>query len=103
MAKVEKGSKIKVHYTGTKNDGSKFDSSYDRGQVLEFEVGSGQMIKGFDEGVVGMEVGQTKDLHLKPEDGLRFKKRGKPNRSTKRKHFHQTLTHKWGKLYKVKQ
>ena len=74
MAKVEKGSKVKVHYTGTKNDGSKFDSSHDRGQVLEFEVGSGQMIKGFDEGVVGMEVGETKDLHLKPEDAYGLRK-----------------------------
>ena len=74
MTKVEKGSKVKVHYTGTKNDGSKFDSSYDRGQVLEFEVGSGQMIKGFDEGVVGMEVGETKDLHLKPEDAYGLRK-----------------------------
>ena len=74
MAKVEKGSKVKVHYTGTKNDGTKFDSSYDRGQVLEFEVGSGQMIKGFDEGVVGMEVGETKDLHLKPEDAYGLRK-----------------------------
>ena len=74
MAKVEKGSKVKVHYTGTKNDGSKFDSSYDRGQVLEFEVGSGQMIKGFDEGVVGMEVGETKDIHLKPEEAYGLRK-----------------------------
>ncbi len=74
MAKVEKGSKVKVHYTGTKNDGTKFDSSHDRGQVLEFEVGSGQMIKGFDEGVVGMEVGETKDLHLKPEDAYGLRK-----------------------------
>jgi len=74
MAKVEKGSKVKVHYTGTKNDGSKFDSSHDRGQVLEFEVGSGQMIKGFDEGVVGMEVGETKDIHIKPEDAYGLRK-----------------------------
>ena len=74
MAKAEKGSKVKVHYTGTLNDGNKFDSSHDRGQVLEFEVGSGQMIKGFDEGVVGMEVGETKDIHIKPEDAYGLRK-----------------------------
>lgn len=74
MAKVEKGSKIKVHYTGTLNDGNKFDSSHDRGKTLDFEVGTGQMIKGFDEGVVGMEVGETKDLHLQPEDAYGLRK-----------------------------
>ena len=74
MAKVEKGSKIKVHYTGTLNDGNKFDSSHDRGQTLDFEVGTGQMIKGFDEGVIGMEVGETKDLHLQPEDAYGLRK-----------------------------
>ncbi len=74
MAKAEKGSKVKVHYTGTLNDGNKFDSSHDRGQALEFEVGSGQMIKGFDEGVVGMEVGETKDIHIKPEDAYGLRK-----------------------------
>ena len=73
MAKVEKGNKIKVQYVGTLNNGEKFDSSHDRGQTLDFEVGSGQMIKGFDEGVIGMEVGESKTLQLKPEDayGLR--------------------------------
>ena len=74
MAKVEKGSKIKVHYTGTLNDGNKFDSSHDRGQTLDFEVGTGQMIKGFDEGVMGMEVGETKDLHIQPEDAYGLRK-----------------------------
>ncbi len=74
MVKVEKGNKIKVHYTGTLNDGNKFDSSHDRGQTLDFEVGTGQMIKGFDEGVIGMEVGETKDLHLKPEDAYGLRK-----------------------------
>jgi peptidylprolyl isomerase len=74
MTKVEKGNKIKVHYTGTLTNGNKFDSSHDRGQTLDFEVGSGQMIKGFDEGVVGMEVGETKEINLKPEDAYGLRK-----------------------------
>ena len=74
MTKVEKGNKIKVHYVGTLNNGEKFDSSRDRGQTLDFEVGSGQMIKGFDSGVVGMVVGETKDLHLQPEDAYGVRK-----------------------------
>lgn len=60
--------KIQVHYTGTLENGEKFDSSLDRGQPLEFEVGAGQMIKGFDAGVVGMKIGESKKLTLKPED-----------------------------------
>lgn len=58
----------RVHYTGTFNDGSKFDSSYDRGEPLEFVCGAGMMIKGFDEAVKDMEVGQIKDIHLMPEE-----------------------------------
>ena len=60
--------KCKVHYTGTFNDGTKFDSSYDRGEPLEFVCGAGMMIKGFDEAVKEMEVGQIVDIHLMPEE-----------------------------------
>lgn len=66
MSNVNK--KCKVHYTGTFNDGTKFDSSYDRGEPLEFVCGAGMMIKGFDEAVKDMEVGQIKDIHLMPEE-----------------------------------
>lgn len=58
----------KVHYTGTFNDGTKFDSSYDRGEPLEFISGAGMMIKGFDKAVVDMEVGDVVDIHLMPEE-----------------------------------
>lgn len=64
----------KVHYIGTFNDGTKFDSSYDRGETLEFVCGAGMMIKGFDEAVKTMKVGETKDIHLMPEDAYGFTK-----------------------------
>ena len=62
------GKTVKVHYTGTLNDGTKFDSSYDRNQPLEFVCGGGMMIKGFDAAVMEMEVGQIVDVHLMPEE-----------------------------------
>ena len=62
------GKKCTVHYTGTFNDGTKFDSSYDRGEPLEFISGAGMMIKGFDKAVVDMEVGDVVDIHLMPEE-----------------------------------
>ena len=65
---VKKGDKVAVHYTGAFTDGKKFDSSYDRGKPIEFTVGAGQMIKGFDEAVVGMKVGQEKKITLKPSE-----------------------------------
>ena len=65
---VENGDSIEVHYTGTLVNGEKFDSSYDRDQTLPFTVGAGQMISGFDTGVVGMALGETKNLVLSPEE-----------------------------------
>lgn len=62
------GKTCRVHYTGTFNDGTKFDSSLDRGEPLEFVCGAGMMIKGFDAAVMDMEVGQTIDIHLMPEE-----------------------------------
>jgi FKBP-type peptidyl-prolyl cis-trans isomerase 2 len=67
--KVGSGDKVEVHYTGKLEDGTKFDSSHDRGQTLGFTVGTGQMIKGFDAGVVGMAVGEKKTIKMSPEDG----------------------------------
>ena len=67
-ATVKKGDKIKVDYVGTFEDGTVFDSTEKHGAPLQFEVGAGQLIKGFDEAVVGMKVGQEKKITLKPAD-----------------------------------
>lgn len=63
MAQVKSGDKINVHYTGKLTDGTLFDSSKGR-EPLEFQVGSGMVIKGFDEGVTGMIVGEKKTVHI---------------------------------------
>lgn len=62
------GKPVKVHYTGTLNDGTVFDSSRDRAQTLDFICGVGMMIPGFDQAVVNMEVGEVVDIHIMPED-----------------------------------
>ena len=62
------GKTCRTHYRGTFNDGTQFDSSYDRGEPLEFICGAGQMITRFDAAVEDMEVGQVVDVHLMPEE-----------------------------------
>lgn len=62
------GKQVRVHYRGTFNDGTQFDSSYDRGETLDFTCGAGQMIPGFDKAVENMEVGQVIDVHLMPSE-----------------------------------
>jgi len=62
------GKTVRAHYRGTFNDGSQFDSSYDRGEPLEFVCGAGMMIRGFDEAVANMEPGEIVDVHLMPSE-----------------------------------
>ena len=62
------GKNVRVHYRGTFDDGTQFDSSYDRGETLDFVCGAGMMIRGFDKAVADMEVGQAVDIHLMPEE-----------------------------------
>ena len=70
------GKTVSVHYTGTLTDGSKFDSSMDRGKPFEFQLGAGRVIKGWDQGVVGMKVGGKRKLTI-PSD-LAYGSRGFP-------------------------
>lgn len=67
MAKAKNGDKVKVHYTGKLKNGEQFDSSEGRAP-LEFTVGAGQMIKGFDNAIPGMEVGNKKTINIAPEE-----------------------------------
>ena len=62
------GKEVSVHYVGTLDDGSKFDSSRDRGTPLDFTCMAGQMIPGFDIAVRDMEVGQTVNIRIEPKD-----------------------------------
>ena len=71
-----KGHRVSVHYTGWLTNGQKFDSSVDRGQPFEFELGRGQVIQGWDQGVVGMKVGEKVKLTIPPE--MAYGERGFP-------------------------
>lgn len=61
---AKEGREVKIHYKGTLNDGTVFDSSYDRGQTIAFTVGKGEMIPGFEKAINGMRVGEVKNVHI---------------------------------------
>ena len=66
---IKKGNKVKIEYTGTFDDGTVFDASEKHGQPLEFEVGAGQVVKGFDDAVMGMTKGEEKKIVISPAEG----------------------------------
>ena len=68
MTKLKTGDKVKVHYTGTLKGGEKFDSSLERNQPLEFTIDDGQLLKGFNDAVKNLQVGDKTTIELKPED-----------------------------------
>lgn len=70
------GDMVSVHYVGTLDNGTKFDSSRDAGHALSFKIGMGQVIKGFERGIVGMKVGGVRKITIPPELG--YGKKGQP-------------------------
>ncbi|MFP4040622.1 MAG: FKBP-type peptidyl-prolyl cis-trans isomerase [Desulfosudaceae bacterium] len=68
MTQAKSGDKVKVHYTGKFENGETFDSSQDR-EPLEFTIGNGEIIEGFEESVVGMTAGETKQMTIEPDKG----------------------------------
>lgn len=75
-AEAAAGQRVSVHYTGTLTSGQKFDSSRDRGRPFQFHLGRGEVIKGWDQGVVGMKVGGVRKLTIPGE--LAYGARGFP-------------------------
>ena len=95
---VQNGDTVSVHYTGTFENGEKFDSSVDRGVPLDFQVGAGQMIPGFDSAVVGMKIWDKKSITLEPKDA--YGERDEKNLQVVPKEQLKSFTDAWVKLEK---
>ena len=68
MTKLKEGDKVRVHYIGTLKDGEVFDNSRDRKELLEFTIDDGKLLKGFNEAVKNLNVGEKVEINLKPEE-----------------------------------
>jgi peptidylprolyl isomerase len=68
VAEAKLGDRVRVHYRGTLNDGTEFDSSFG-GEPLEFTLGEGMVIPGFENAIIGMQAGETKTVSIPPDEG----------------------------------
>lgn len=100
MSEANKGDTVKVHYTGKLQDDTVFDSSLDR-KPLEFEVGAGQMIPGFDKAVEGMKPGEKKSIHI-PYDQAYGPRRDDMMVTIKKEEFPENVNPKVGQQLQVK-
>ncbi|KAL0460444.1 UNVERIFIED_CONTAM: Peptidyl-prolyl cis-trans isomerase FKBP15-2 [Sesamum latifolium] len=88
---AHKGDSVKVHYSGKLTDGTIFDSSFERGLPFEFKLGSGQVIKGWDQGLLGMCLGEKRKLRIPPKLGYGNKVPHPPSQVVQ----HLSLTRSW--------
>ena len=99
MSQAKKNDKVKVHYTGTLTDGSVFDSSREA-EPLEFTIGEGQLIKGFDEAIPGMTIGDVKTVNIPAEEAY-----GTPNDEmvfqVERTQFAEDMTPEVGQQFQI--
>ena len=107
MVQAQPGSKVKVHYTGRLTDGEVFDSSLvssgdpsEIGEPLEFVIGSGQMIPAFEQGVIGMEPGESKTVDI-PAEQAYGPHHPQAVLEVERSQFPPACHWKWGALYRV--
>jgi FKBP-type peptidyl-prolyl cis-trans isomerase 2 len=100
MTKAKQGSTVKVHYEGKLEDGTLFDSSRKRGEPIEFEIGSGQLIPGFENAVDGMESGEKKTVNI-PCDEAYGKRREELVQQIPISDFPENITPKEGQRLKI--
>ncbi len=101
MSHAEKGNKIKVHYTGRLDDGTVFDTSEER-EPLEFTLGEGRLIKGFENAVTGMKVGESKTVTIVAEDAY-GQRRPELERRVERQQFPNNIDPEVGLFLNIRQ
>ena len=101
MAQAKSGDTVKVHYTGRLEDGTIFDSSRER-EPLKFIIGEEQVIPGFENGIIGMDIGDTKTISIPPGDAYGPKYPGWP-RTVKSEQLPEGFTPSIGSLLQVQQ
>lgn len=99
MATATNGDKVRVHYTGTFNDGTVFDSSI-KDSPLEFTIGAGRLLKKFEEGVIGLSAGESRKIHIPMREGYGMREESLVA-TIPREHLPDGIEPKAGKRFKA--